>query len=293
MHRLPSLKALQVFKLTAELGSMTKAADKLSVSQSSISRFIGLLEDELGTELFLRRDGLSLTPSGAHLAEHLNEAFRIIERGVQQVARQHEVLRVKVTPSLALRWLLKQSDVPEGVRFYPRWRGINADDQDFEIGIRYGLGDWPADHAQAIYRERMVPVCTPDHLARFGAIRSASQLQHLPLIHADDQGQEWAQWVQCWTNTSITLAVETSVDTTDAAIQLALMGQGIAIVDPLFIQEDIATGTLVYAHPNAYESGESYYLVHRLSSSADETVDRLKVWLLQRLGDSSKLSTAS
>lgn len=293
MHRLPSLKALQVFKLTAELGSMTKAADKLSVSQSSISRFIGLLEDELGTELFLRRDGLSLTPSGAHLAEHLNEAFRIIERGVQQVTRQHEVLRVKVTPSLALRWLLKQTDAPEGVRFYPRWRGITADDQDFEIGIRYGLGDWPADHAQAIYRERMVPVCTPDHLARFGPIRSASQLQHLPLIHADDQGQEWAQWAKCWTNTSITLAVETSVDTTDAAIQLALMGQGIAIVDPLFIQEDIATGTLVYAHPNAYESGESYYLVHRLSSSADEKIDRLLVWLAQRLADSGKLSTAS
>jgi LysR family transcriptional regulator, glycine cleavage system transcriptional activator len=292
MHRLPSLKALQVFKLTAELGSMTKAADKLSVSQSSISRFIGLLEDELGTELFLRRDGLSLTPTGAHLAEHLNEAFRIIERGVNQVTRQHEVLRVKVTPSLAMRWLLKQTDAPEGVRFYPRWRGISPEDQDFEIGIRYGLGDWPADHAQAIYRERMVPVCAPDHLARFGAIRSASQLQHLPLIHADDHGQEWAQWVQCWTNTSITLAVETSVDTTDAAIQLALMGQGIAIVDPLFIQEDIATGTLVYAHPNAYESGESYYLVHRLSSSADEKIDRLLVWLAQRLADSGKLPTA-
>jgi LysR family transcriptional regulator, glycine cleavage system transcriptional activator len=293
MRRLPSLKALQVFKLTAELGSMTKTAEKLSVSQSSVSRFIGLLEDELGTELFLRRDGLSLTPAGAHLAEQLNEAFRIIERGVQQVTRQHEVLRVKVTPSLALRWLLKQTDVPEGVRFYPRWRDITSDDQNFEIGIRYGLGDWPADYAQAIYRERMVPVCTPDHLARFGPIRSVSQLQHLPLIHADDHGQEWAQWVKCWTNTSITLTVETSVDTTDAAIQLALMDRGIAMVDPLFIHEDIATGALVYAHTNAYESGETYYLVHRLSRPTDERVDRLVAWLAQRLADTGKLSITS
>lgn len=293
MRRLPSLKALQVFKLTAELGSMTKAAEKLSVSQSSISRFIGLLEDELGTELFIRRDGLSLTPAGAHLAEQLNEAFRIIERGVQQVTHQQDMLRIKVTPSFAMRWLLKQADVPEGVRFYPRWRGIAPDDPDFEIGIRYGLGDWPADHAQAIYRERTVPVCTPDHLARFGPIRSASQLQHLPLIHADDHGQEWAQWVKCWTNTAITLAVETSVDTTDAAIQLALMGQGIALADPLFIHEDIAAGALVYAHPNAYDSGETYYLVHRLSHQVDEKVGRLVAWLAQRLTDTDKLSTAS
>lgn len=272
---------------------MTKAAERLSVSQSSISRFIGLLEDELGTELFLRRDGLSLTPTGAHLAEHLNDAFQIIERGVNQVMRQHEVLRIKVAPSLALRWLLKQTEVPVGVRFYPRWCGISPDDQDFEIGIRYGLGDWPADHAQAIYRERMVPVCTPDHFARFGPIRSASQLQQLPLIHADDHGQEWVQWVKCWSNTSITLTVETSVDTTDAAIQLALMGQGIALADPLFIQEDIATGALVYAHPNAYESGKTYYLVHRLSLSADEKVNKLVAWLAQQLADAGKLSAVS
>ena len=293
MHRLPSLKALQVFKLTAELGSMTKAAEKLSVSQSSVSRFIGLLEDELGTKLFLRRDGLSLTPNGVNLAEQLNEAFRIIESGVNQVTRQHEVLRVKVTPSLAMRWLLKQNVVPDGVKFYPRWRGITPDDQDFDIGIRYGLGDWPVDHAHPIYRERLVPVCTPSHLARFGPICSARQLQQLPLIHADDHGQEWMQWVKKWTNTVITLAIDSSVDTTDAAIQLALMGQGIALADPLFIQEDIATGALVYAHPNAYESGEAYYLVHRLASSADEKVDKLVVWLAQRLADTGKLSTTT
>lgn len=130
-------------------------------------------------------------------------------------------------------------------------------------------------------------------LARFGPIRSTSQLQQLPLIHADDHGQEWAKWVQCWSHTSIALRVEASVDTPDAAIQLALMGQGIAMADPLFIREDIATGALVLAHPNAYESGETYYLVHRLSPSADEKVNRLKVWLLQRLTDTRKLSTAT
>lgn len=292
MRRLPSLKALQVFKLTAELGSMTKAAERLSVSQSSISRFIGLLEDELGTELFLRRDGLSLTPSGANLAEHLKDAFQIIERGINQVAHQNGVLRVKVTPSLAMRWLLKQPNIPEGVRFNPRWRGITPEDPDFEIGIRYGLGDWPADHAQPIYRERLVPICTPKLMAQLGPIRSAGQLQTLPLIHADDHGQEWTQWVKIWANTVIPLVVDNSVDTTDAAIQLALMDQGIALADPLFIQEEIATGKLVYAHPNAFESGETYYLVHRLLRPVDEKVEKLLLWLTQHLAASSEASTA-
>ena len=78
MRRLPSLKALQVFKLTAELGSMTKAADKLSVSQSSISRFIGLLEDELGTELFLllRPDEVLSRITHPTILEIANNALR-------------------------------------------------------------------------------------------------------------------------------------------------------------------------------------------------------------------------
>lgn len=283
MSRLPSLKALHVFHLTASLGSMARAAERLSVSQSSVSRFIGLLEDELGTPLFVRRDGLSLTPAGRALAGPLAEAFAAMERGVRQARSPGAVLRVKVPPSLGLRWLLRQTDVPRHVRFHPRWNAMTPDDDAFDVGITYGLGSWPASQAVPVLAERLLPVCTPAWLAAHGPIGSAAQLAGLPLIHADDTGDDWQRWITAWLGAPVALEPDITVDTLDAAVQLALLGRGVAMADPLLVREELARGALVPAHPRAYASGEHYHLVHRLPDRDDPRVAALLAWLRARL----------
>ncbi|MGH1600142.1 LysR family transcriptional regulator [Campylobacter majalis] len=55
---------MQIAVSIAELKSFTKAAEKLGVSQPSLSKSVSLLEDELGAELFDRKNGLSLTYAG-------------------------------------------------------------------------------------------------------------------------------------------------------------------------------------------------------------------------------------
>jgi LysR family glycine cleavage system transcriptional activator len=284
MARLPNLKALHVFQLTAELGSMSRAAEQLSVSQSSVSRFIAILEDELGTALFVRRDGLSLTPAGHQLAAQLTEAFGQIERGVRQIRQRDPGLRVKVPPSLGLRWLLRQTAVPPGVRFVPRWHSISPQDEGFDIGIRYGLGDWPRERAVPVYGERLVPVCTPAYFqASGGGIRSLAQLPSLTLIHSDEDGQDWQRWLTAWAGQPVALSVDGALDTLDAAVQMALMDWGIAIADPLLVAAELSAGTLVLAHPDCYPSGEHYYLVHRLPDAGDPRVAALRDWLRERL----------
>ena len=67
---LPSLNALRAFEVAARLGSFTRAAAELHVTQSAVSHQVGGLEEELGTRLFERRPrALLLTPAGAALAE--------------------------------------------------------------------------------------------------------------------------------------------------------------------------------------------------------------------------------
>jgi len=62
---LPSLHALHVFEVAARLGSFTKAAVELRVTQTAVSHQIKQLEDELGALLFRRTGrGLLLTPVG-------------------------------------------------------------------------------------------------------------------------------------------------------------------------------------------------------------------------------------
>jgi DNA-binding transcriptional LysR family regulator len=67
---------LRSFAAVAELGHLTRAAEKLHISQPALSAQIKALEDELGVALFERTpSGMTLTPAGQHL---LPEATKIV-----------------------------------------------------------------------------------------------------------------------------------------------------------------------------------------------------------------------
>ena len=62
------LRKLEYFLAVAELGSYRKAADKIHVSQPSLSQQVNSLEEELGFPLFVRsKKGVVLTNAGFSL----------------------------------------------------------------------------------------------------------------------------------------------------------------------------------------------------------------------------------
>jgi DNA-binding transcriptional LysR family regulator len=70
------LYQLRSFATVAELGHLTRAADRLHVSQPALSAQIKALEDELGVPLFDRGPtGMTLTPAGKRL---LPDALKVI-----------------------------------------------------------------------------------------------------------------------------------------------------------------------------------------------------------------------
>ncbi len=75
------LRQLRTFKLVAELGSLSKASDRLRVAQPALSRQVKLLEHELGAELFRRTGrGMMLTEAGHLLLERTAGLVRQIEQ---------------------------------------------------------------------------------------------------------------------------------------------------------------------------------------------------------------------
>ncbi len=68
------LRHLRYFVMTAQEGSVTRASERLFVSQPAVSRQIKDLEDELGVLLFIREPtGLSLTPAGETALVHARD----------------------------------------------------------------------------------------------------------------------------------------------------------------------------------------------------------------------------
>jgi LysR family transcriptional regulator, nitrogen assimilation regulatory protein len=100
-----NLKQLTLFQHIAELGSMTRAASVLHVSQPLLTRQMQALEKELGVMLFLRSDkGVQLTPAGLALLERSRtvlQQMRQLQDDIGMYAhRPQGELRLGLPPSL-------------------------------------------------------------------------------------------------------------------------------------------------------------------------------------------------
>lgn len=103
------LRSLHYFSAVAELGSISRAADALHLTQPSLSRQLAALERELGHELFIRSPkGAELTRAGRGLHSHLKVLFAEVDR-IPEVLRtaseSRELLRVGLPPGVPHEWL--------------------------------------------------------------------------------------------------------------------------------------------------------------------------------------------
>ena len=65
---------LKIFMCVAEQGNITKASDKLSISQPAVTKSIKQLEEEMQGELFVRKNkGVTLTKEGKHIYDKVSK----------------------------------------------------------------------------------------------------------------------------------------------------------------------------------------------------------------------------
>ncbi|MBA3814139.1 MAG: LysR family transcriptional regulator [Alphaproteobacteria bacterium] len=101
---------LRVFYNVAESGSFTKAATRLEISQSAISRQIGTFENHLGAPLFHRHArGLLLTEQGELLFRAAREAFSdlamVQARITENLKATQGAMKIAVTVGFGVAWV--------------------------------------------------------------------------------------------------------------------------------------------------------------------------------------------
>jgi LysR family cyn operon transcriptional activator len=102
------LRHLRYFDAIAETQNFTRAAERLHVTQSTLSHQIRQLEEELGLVLFDRsHKKVALTEAGEMLRSHLMPALQQIDRGLQALSHPAEALsgeiRIAATHSFNTR----------------------------------------------------------------------------------------------------------------------------------------------------------------------------------------------
>ena len=90
------VKYLNYILAIANRHNMTKAAEDLFVSQSSLSQYLSRLEQELGTPLFIRSKGeLSLTSAGVLYVEAAQKVVKIQKDLYQNIAALSQKGRIR------------------------------------------------------------------------------------------------------------------------------------------------------------------------------------------------------
>ena len=202
---IPPLRCLKAFDAVARHQGITKAALEENVSQSAISQSISQLEQLLGTRLLDRTlRPAKLTEQGKSFHLTISEAFGRVSNEVNKLRAVNRGSKKSITIccnlGFATYWLMPR--LSEFSRQFPEitlnvmttYQGAADFQPGVDVVIRFGNGGWPEGDGTLLFRERLVPVCTPDYLARYEPIVSPQNLIGHNLIYVQTTDPSWLGW---------------------------------------------------------------------------------------------------
>lgn len=94
------LKQLRYIIAIAQEKNITKAAEKLFISQSSLSYTISMVEKEIGKPLFIRRkNGVDLTPAGEKYYEAALSITSIYDNMIRELRHNEKEMKINIAAS--------------------------------------------------------------------------------------------------------------------------------------------------------------------------------------------------
>ena len=247
--RQPTLNAVKAFEATARLGSLKAAAEALGVTSSAVSHQVRQLEEEIGKQLFIRRNNaIELTGEGYLLFEQVAPALRTITRATEAIRTDTKIVALNVTNAYALVWLIPR--LADFQKRHPRIaiematvrRPVVLDDS-VEMAISYSRHGPPVAGAVELLKDLAVPM-TAAGLAHDKSGR-ARDIRDVPLISSTPDDWDWRGWAAENNIEYDQLRVDYRFDSECAAIAACRAGLGAALIPTEFGALEVAGGLLV------------------------------------------------
>ena len=302
MRKLPPLNALRAFEAAGRHLSFTKAAEELNVTPAAVSQQIRTLEDFIGTPLFRRvTRGLFLTDTGQEALPILGDGFDQLEEAASRMrARENAgLLTVSAAPSFAAKWLVHrlhrfQEKYPDiNIRLDATLNIVDFDRDRVDVAIRFGLGDYPGMHVTHLMDEDVCPVCSPELMAGKHPLLTPEDLRHHTLIHTDwgaqaDVQPDWTMWLKAAGVEDVNARKGPVFTTEVLAIEAAMDGHGIALINRSIIQQDLIKGRLVQPYPLALSSNFGIFFVSPERTAEMPKIAAFREWILLEIEENSK-----
>jgi LysR family glycine cleavage system transcriptional activator len=289
LNALPPLNALKAFAVAGRQLNLTAAAKELFVTPSALSHQIRGLEDLLGIKLFIRtRHGLKLTETGRLILPGISDAFDQMSKtmALLKPGKESQTLTVSMLSTFAMRWFIprlsrfQQQHADIDVRISTSVELVNFDRDDVDCAIRFGDGQWPGMTATRLFTEQLTPVCSPRLATVEKPLGNPRDLERHTLLHARLRPDDWRIWLNAVGLSDFKVPHEQVYETRNFAIQAAVDGLGVAVVDPSLAAGEIESGRLIQPFRQTLTGENAYYLVYPQTRATDPPIIALQSWLL-------------
>ncbi len=282
IRHVPSLQAMQALVEVARCGSFTRAAQKLCLTQSAVSRQIQQLESHFNVTLFVRTSrNLHLTPEGEQVLASARSIFKQLKNLEERLTPQKRPFRIRLHVSLAVRWLL-----PRLSDFYLHHPEVSlaietvatevVEPTRASEGYILYLPTASSDpDCLTLFQETLVPVCAPDLV---GAPRSVEELLGFPLLHRSADRQAWIEWLAANDGKPLEAYRHIPFNLDELALDAAARGLGVAVTDMTLAAESIERGVLVVPFGEPLKTGGIYSLCLQPSAAAHPACGVVMGW---------------
>lgn len=247
-----------IFTRVAQSGSFSKAARRLGMPVSTVSRRVADLEADLGVPLLIRTTrSLRITDVGRAYLEHGNAIAAEIEKaealasGLQSIPQG--TLKITATTDFGNRFLCKivheflKANPRVGVDLVLTERVVDLIDEGFDLAIRMGELEDSSHVAKRIGSLDLQVHASPAFLKRHGEPVSPAELSKLECIQFKSDGDEdLGVWKLKSARSEVKVAVSGRVSSNNVALvrDFVLSGAGLALMPHFICSEDVEAGRL-------------------------------------------------
>lgn len=285
------LNGARIFVRVARLGSFTKAALELGLPNSTVSDRISDLEQDLGVSLLVRTTRkLHLTDAGAVFFKKAELAVTALigagEEASSFQSRPTGTLRMTAPGDFDLssicdsvvQYLSKYPDVE--VELILTNRVVDLVSEGFDIAIRAGAVKEAGLTAKRLGMSGLILVASPTYVQAAPALKTPDDLSvHKCLIVSPEREASgrvtWNLISTGGQKAKVAPAARISSNSVAAIKHLLLIGEGIALLPPTLIHEDLAHGRLARVLPQWSTSPQASYLVYTARKSSTPKVKEM------------------
>ena len=285
----PPLQNLRVFQVAARELSFKQAASELNVTPSAVSHQIKALEEQLQFTLFRRLNrALKLTPAGEELLEALDLHLSQLQRALEHIKRRHGApsIRAHILPFMATEIVIprlfefQQAHPDMELRIETSYSSTDMFTlSDCDLGVRFGLGDWPGLIAEKLMTLRVTPVCSAD-FQRQHKMKALPDMCGKTLINLPMKPNPWQRLAEEAGLAPLPPHQEITLDNYLSNLTAAEQNLGIALGLLPMAFPMLQKNRLIAPFDVHFTIDESYWVVYRPQDAERPEVQTFKHWLM-------------